>query len=231
MRIGIIAALPGELKPLVAGWQRLPVARGSGLAMWQQEQGADSLIAACAGMGSAAARRAFTAAEHAGSLDEVVSVGWAGALDAEAEPGQAYRVFEIVDAQTGERFSVADAGAAARRLVTTAHVAQQSEKRRLAATYDAGLVDMEAATIARLAQIRDIPMHCFKAVSDGVEANLPDLNRFIDISGKLQLSRFLGHVSTRPRFWPGLIEIGRNSRAAAENLSEMVDRFLLREGA
>jgi adenosylhomocysteine nucleosidase len=76
LRIGIIAALPGELKPLVRGWQKMPVASGSGIAMWQTARARADVVAVCAGMGAPAARRAFTAAEFAGSLDMVFS--WVG---------------------------------------------------------------------------------------------------------------------------------------------------------
>jgi adenosylhomocysteine nucleosidase len=189
MRIGIIAAMPGELKPLVRGWEKMPVARGSGIRMWQRERDGDEVVAACAGMGAAAARRAFVAAEFAGSLDVVLSVGWAGALTAAATPGECYVVSQVIDAQTGERFTLDAAGPC--RLVTTVSVADEREKHRLAESYGAVMVDMEAAPIARLAQIRGIPVHAIKAVSDGVEARLPNLNPFIDIDGKMRMASFL----------------------------------------
>ena len=222
MRVGIIAAMPGELKPLVRGWQKLPVDRGAGVAMWQQQRGEDDLIAVCAGMGAAAARRAFTAAEHAGSLDMVFSIGWAGALTADALPGQAYAPFEVIDAQTGERMHSIP-GQYKHRLVTSTQVASEAEKRRLATTYEATLVDMEAATIARLAQMRDIPFYCVKAVSDDLTLHLPDINPFIDASGKLEMSRFLFHVAARPQYWWPLLRLGSNSAVAARALADFIN--------
>ncbi len=226
MRIGIIAALPGELQPLVRRWQRMPAARGSGISIWQRREGEDQVIAVCAGMGAPAARRAFVAAEYLGSLDLVLSVGWAGALVAECEPGRCFVTSEVIDAQTGERFALTS-GRRKLRLVSTARVADASEKQRLAATYGAVLVEMEAAAVARLAQMRGIPMGCFKAVSDGVDAELPDLNPFIDVSGKLRMGAFLAHVALRPRYWGSLGRVGRNSAAAAKELAKMVERFLV----
>jgi adenosylhomocysteine nucleosidase len=222
LRIGIIAALPGELKPLVRGWQRMPVPRGSGLDLWQQQRGQDLLTAACGGMGSSAAMRAFTAAEHAGSLDVVFSIGWAGALTAETSPGSCYVVSEIIDTQTGERFAAAHGAAFGNRLVTTGHVALEAEKQRLAASYAAKLVDMEAATIARLAQMRDIPMYCCKGVTDGLKHPLPDLNDFINVAGKMEMGRFLAHVAVRPQYWSSLMKLGRNGAKSAECLAALV---------
>jgi adenosylhomocysteine nucleosidase len=229
MRIGIIAALRGELKPLVRGWQRMPVARGSGIRMWELAAGDDELVAVCAGMGAAAARRAFAAAEFAGSLDRVFSVGWAGALTPEAEPGKAYAVAEIVDTQTGERFSSMAPGDGV-RLVTSVRVAGGDEKRRLRASYNASLVDMEAAAIARLARMRDIPMGCIKGVSDGVEAKLPDLNPLIDVDGRLRMGAFLGLLAVHPEYWGAVAGLARSSARAANSLAATLMTQLRLEG-
>ena len=145
---------------------------------------------------------------------------------AECEPGQCFAASEVIDAQTGERFALAD-GERKLRVVTAARVADASEKRRLAITYGAALVEMEAATVARLAQMRGIPVVCFKAVSDGVDAELPDLNPFIDVSGKLRLGPFLAHVALRPGYWGALAQLGRNSAAAAKSLARTVEAFLV----
>ncbi len=226
MRIGIIAALPGELQPLVRRWQKMPAARGAGISIWQRREGEDAVIAVCAGMGAPAARRAFVAAEYLGSLDLVLSVGWAGALVAECEQGRCFGVSEVIDAQTGERFALSE-GSRKLRLVSTARVADAFEKERLAATYGAALVEMEAAAVARLAQMRGIPMGCFKAVSDEVNAELPDLNPFIDVSGKLRMGAFLAHVALRPRYWGALGRLGRNSATASRALAKTVEAFLI----
>ena len=228
MRIGIIAALPGELKPMVGRAAHMPVVPGSGISMWCWAVEGHDVVAVCAGMGAAAARRAFTAAEFSGSLDMALSIGWAGALTAPMTPGHAYGVSEIIDAQTGERFTANPEG---ERLVTSIQVASPVEKARLRSTYQASLVDMEASVVARLAQMRGIPMHCFKGVSDGVTANLPDLNPHIRIDGTLHMGRFLAHVAQRPHHWRPLVHLGRNSAAAAKSLSHLVNGFLTKAGS
>src|SRR5215813_10788120 len=149
MRIAIIAALPGELKPLVKDWQR--VAADRGIKKWTLSRDADTWIAVCAGMGADAALRAYATAVSDGPIDMLLSVGWAGSLHPEVLPGTAQVPTVVIDAQTGEQFSLSE-GNRNWRLVTTARVADQAEKLRLAATYrGAVLVDMEAATVARLA--------------------------------------------------------------------------------
>ena len=88
-RTAIIAAMPGELKPLVAGW---PHSTRNGIHFWAQRNEEEEWIAACAGAGQAAATRAFAAIEDGGPIDLVFSVGWAGALRAEIPAGTAYNV-------------------------------------------------------------------------------------------------------------------------------------------
>jgi len=225
MRVGIIAALPGELKPLIRGWDRQR-SGVKGLSVWTVTREGDKLIAVCGGMGAAAALRSFAAAESFGSLDMVLSVGWAGALDSEMRTGQCYIPSEVIDVQTGERFQLTG-GNRKQCLVTTPDVANTKEKRRLWQSYGAVLVDMEAATIARQAQMRRIPFCCFKAVSDGPDAVLPDLNAFINKQGHLQLLPFLGHVMFRPKFWKPLIKLGRSSSLAANAIASKVQKFLV----
>jgi adenosylhomocysteine nucleosidase len=227
MRVGIVAALPGELKPLVRGWEPQP-SGVRGLSIWKTDRSGNELIAVSGGMGANAALRAFTAAEFLGALDAVLSVGWAGALAPEMKAGQCYVPGEVIDAQTGERFSCS-MGDRAVGLVTTPDVAGAAEKYRLHQSYGAALVDMEAATVARLAQMRSVPFFCFKAVSDGAEAVLPDLNPFIDLQGQMQMPAFLAYVAVRPQFWGPLLELGRNSSVAARALAERVNSFLTEE--
>lgn len=226
MRIGIIAALPGELKQLVnTGWRRVET-KGKFVSKWIGGSGEDVWIAVCAGMGADAARRAFVEAESDGPLDLVLSVGWAGALGPELRSGDAYAVSVVIDAQTGEQFQLTE-GKRKLRLVTTTRVADGDEKIRLRSTYrGAVMVDMEAATIVRLARMRGLAVCCIKAISDGVEEQIPDFNPFIDESGQMRMLPFVLHVMGRPRYWGPLIRLGRTSSKAAESLASAILTFL-----
>src|SRR5205809_29396 len=104
-RIAIISALPGELKPLVSGWQH--ERHDGGVDVWQTRRGNAEWVVACAGMGQHSATRAFAEVEKSGPVDRVISAGWAGALREDIEVGKAYRAGGVVDLRTGERF-VAD---------------------------------------------------------------------------------------------------------------------------
>ena len=221
-RTAIIAAMPGELKPLVGGW---PHSSRNGIHFWAQRTEEDEWIAACAGAGQTAATRAFAAIEDGGPIDLVFSIGWAGALRAEIATGSAHNLAGVIDVRTGERFHC-DAGAGDLWLATSPKVANSAEKRRLAATYNAALVDMEAAAIARLAAMREIPFYAIKGVSDSLTDRLPDFNRFLTPTGQFQLARFTFFAILRPWYWPALLRMGENSKRASQSIVESLRFFL-----
>jgi adenosylhomocysteine nucleosidase len=203
-RTAIIAAMAGELKPFVRGWQH---DRLNGVDLWRRHFDQHEWVAACAGAGVNAATRAFAEVERDGPIDSLISTGWAGALDERFVAGRAYRVSAVVDARTGERFLTA-AGPDGPLLVTSPKVANGPEKQRLAATYGSGMVDMEAA------------FYCIKGISDGYRDQLPDFNRFILPNGRFQLARFIVFCILRPWHWPALVRMGENSRRAAQGIAE-----------
>ena len=225
MRAAIIAALPGELKPLVRDWRRVRT-KTTGMKKWIFSDQQDTWIAVCAGMGTGAALRAFAAAVSDGPVDMLLSVGWAGSLDPDINPGTAHVPTVVIDAQTGEQFSSTEEKRSC-RLVTTPRVADTAEKSRLAATYPgAVLVDMEAATVARLAEMHNIPLLCIKGVSDAAGATLPDLNPFINPRGQMRMARFLAYIAVRPRYWPSLLHLGKNSARAADAMRDLIVEFM-----
>jgi len=221
-RVAIIAAMPGELKPLVRNW---PHSTRGTIQFWAQRTEEEEWIAACAGAGLNAATRAFAGIEDGGPIDLVISIGWAGALTPEILGGSAHNCAGVIDARTGERFNC-DAGAGKLWLATSPRVADEPEKRRLATTYKTSLVDMEAAAIARLAAMRGIPFYAIKGVSDPLHAKLPDFNRFIDAEGQFQTPKFVLFALLRPWIWPALIQMGENSRKASQSIAERLNELL-----
>jgi adenosylhomocysteine nucleosidase len=220
-RTALIAALPAELKPIVRGWKH---EHRNGVHTWAHRD-ENLYVAACAGMGQAAATRAFSAVEESAPIDLVFSLGWAGALRPGIAAGSAHNIGGVIDTRTGERFRC-DAGAGDLWLVTSPTVANHEEKLRLSETYAASLVDMEAAAIARLAQMRGIPFYCLKGVSDPLNARLPDFNRFIGPDGQLKTALFVLDALVKPWYWPALLQMGENSKKASQSIADALVEFL-----
>lgn len=224
-RTGLIAALPGELKSIVRGWKH---ERRKGVDLWHHRD-EDLWVAACAGAGQQAATRAFAAVEEDAPVDLAFSLGWAGALTRDLAPGTAHNIAGVIDARTGERFRC-DAYAGDLWLVTNPRVADHSEKIRLASTYSASLVDMEAAAIARLAAMRGIPFYAIKGVSDALDAKLPDFNSFVAPDGRFQTAKFALCSLLRPWYWSSLLRMGENSRRASQSIAKSLVSFLDERG-
>jgi len=209
-RIGIIAAMPREVAPLVKGWQRDDSRRVSKVPVWESERA----VVVCAGMGEERAALGVEAAISRGA-SELWSVGWAGALDESLHVGEVLQPALVVDARTGERYACAGGQGV---LVTTATVAGVVEKKRLRAAYAADLVDMEAATVARLAAARGLKFRAVKAVSDEVGFEMKDLGRFSTADGQFREAGFALFAALRPWMWPRVARMADASARAAKAL-------------
>ena len=218
-RIGIIAALSGELKPLVSDWSPQP----DGAFLTQR--GDVALIAVAKGIGIVRAEQAVSIAETYGSLNALVSIGWAGGTSCGVQPGTAYEVGEVIDPASGERYATS-AVTSPIKLVTLDHVAGREEKRQVAESYGASLVDMEAVAVARLARVRGLPFYCWKAVTDTATEDLPDFNYFLDQEKQLRTRQVAAYALTHPRYVAPLLRMGRNSKSGADALGQTISRWI-----
>jgi adenosylhomocysteine nucleosidase len=187
-------------------------------------------------MGAAAVTRAceavLAAAPSSAPVDTVISMGYAGSLSCGLRPPDACAIREVMDAATGERFPTDPLpernppDIKPQRLVTLDRVADPEAKRRLAEEYQATLVDMEAAAVARFARSHNLGFLCFKAVTDGPNDRLPDFSRFTASDGQLRMASLMGWSLVHPGYWGVLRRLGQNSRQASQELSNFVSRAL-----
>ena len=212
-KIAIIAALPGELKPLVRGWQQ------AGPNVWAGRIGDCEAVAVAGGIGEVGVKRAAERVFAGGGLDALVSYGWAGALTCAVKPPTACAISDVIDTEDGATF--ATKLGKGYRLITLDHVARANEKRGLAEKHQSVLVDMEAATVARIAAERNVAFYCFKGISDGYLDQIPDFSRFIDGVGQLRMAALMAHVAVRPKYWASMQRLGKNSGEAARGLADL----------
>ena len=213
----IIAALPREVSVLVKGWdvEQLP---GNVLVYTNGHA-----VAACAGMGAARAVLAVQAAMATMPVTALISVGVAGACNPSLHVGDIVRAGVVIDGQTGERF---DNSQFRQVLVTTEAIASVREKSRLHASYHADAVDMEAATVARLACAHDLYFQAIKAVSDEADFEVESLSRFATSDGQFREAAFALHAALRPPMWSKLIALARNSNKALASLTAVLNTEL-----
>lgn len=206
----IIAALPREVKPLVRGWrtQKLP----NNTFVYTN----DFAVVACAGMGPERAILAVKAAMAAKPVTALLSVGLAGACDASLRVGDVVRAGVVVDTRSGERYTDTRFH---QILASASTIASVKEKRRLYESYRASAVDMEAATVARIARGHNLPFHAIKAISDDANFELEELGRFATDDGQFREIAFAAYSVVRPRLWSKLVDLSGNSKVAVQALT------------
>jgi adenosylhomocysteine nucleosidase len=224
MRVAFIAAMRSELWPLVKGWRSVEVP--GGVSAYETEAGEETWIAVAGGIGQVGATRSFDLVNQGGKPDLIVNLGLAGSLVPDINPPRLLVAGQIGDTRTGERFDLAF-GKRKLLILTTAHVAGCEEKRRLGASYPGAVaVEMEAATIARLAQANGIPMACLKAISDAADDDIPDMNPFIDAEGRFHTARYALRIAIRPHRWRQMVRLGENSKRASTELARAATELL-----
>ena len=119
-----------------------------------------------------------------------------------------------------------DAGMVARvgAVVSSGTVVWQAEdKRQLRRLTDATGLDMESAAVAAVAQERGVPLAIVRTVSDLVDEDLPlDFNLFLRPTGWIKgIQALIG----RPSSFVGLNRLRKQSRVAADRLTEWFERY------
>jgi adenosylhomocysteine nucleosidase len=221
--IGIIAALPREVAPLIRHWRGTE--RGYAGRQYRVFESGNAVLV-CGGIGAEAARRATDALIALFQPALICSVGFAGALDPGLKVGEVFNPRVVIDAADGSRV---DTGRGEGVLVTFHAIASPQQKAKLAECYAAQAVDMEAAAVARAAAARGVAFTAVKVISDDDQFTFPAMEKFIRSSGEFREGKFAFFVIVRPWLWRAAIRLAGNSRRASvelcrglEHLDELV---------
>ena len=220
MKILVIAALALELKPWLRRCQSLeklnwPVAFAQ-TAYWN---GA-TLYAAANGPGPRLAANALqTAIKRAGPFDTLMSIGLCGALDADLPLNAICTANEVSDGQTNWPANPIPGLQAHRLLSIDRFLGDPAEKQKWAEKRF-GIVEMEAAPIAKYAVAENIPFHAVKVVSDrAAERFALDFNQHRDAEGRFSNTRIALAALAHPiQYAPDLFRMVSRGPAASEIL-------------
>jgi adenosylhomocysteine nucleosidase len=219
-KVAMVAALQREVRPLVKNWRRVE-REHEGRCFEFFESGQAVLVVG--GIGAEAARRATEAAIALYQPELVMSVGFAGALDPALKVGEVFSPNRVIDSSDGSK---AETGTGRGVLVSAATIAGAEQKRKLAESYGAQAVDMEAAAAARGAQARGARFMAVKAISDESDFTMPEMDRFVGADGEFQTGRFAMFAILRPWRWLQVIRLSRNSAKASKLLCAELDRYI-----
>ena len=210
-KIVIVAALEREVRPLVKRWRVSERdAGGRRFRFFESE----NVIVVCGGIGAEAARRAAEAAIDFYAPNVIYSAGFAGALDSGLKVGDVVRPARVVNTSDGSSAIGEGSGV----LVSFGAVASPEQKSKLRESYGAQAVDMEAAAVARAAELHAIKFGALKVISDECDFKFPAMERFVDASGQFLEWRFAAFVAVRPWLWPQVARMANNSSRAARAL-------------
>jgi adenosylhomocysteine nucleosidase len=216
--VAIIAALEREIWPLVKSWRVCEQAySGRHFRVFE----AENCVAVCGGIGPAAARRAAEAMVALYQPGVLESVGFAGALDSKLQVGDVLEMRKVIDAADG---SCSDTGRGDSTLVSFSSVAGEEQKAKLAKSYRAGAVDMEAAAVSKSAQAHRLQFRAIKVISDEKNFPMPPMERFVTNNGQFQSGKFAMYIALRPWMWATAMRLGRDSAKASRALSEHLRR-------
>jgi nucleoside phosphorylase len=215
VEFGFVAALEREVSCLVRDWSTTNVRIAGAPRGIYCNQGA-ALI--CAGTGVAQAYAATKALIEKCSPRVVISIGFAGACVSDLHPGSVVVPATVLEAATGRTFHCAFGRG---QVVTVDSVAGKALKQEASARFSALAVDMEAAGVAAAATEFTRKFAAIKVISDGAEEDLGFLAEFVKPEG-FETGRFITHIALRPRLWPSVAALQRNSKLASLSLESAV---------
>ena len=230
-RLVVVTAVGAETRAVLAALTRPKRIALAGLRAWDAQAGTRAVTLVQAGIGPMRARAALQAVHLPHGL--IVSVGFAGALVAEASPGDIVLPDTILwEDDTGtHRYTVpARTWQTARApliedlplgrlqgalLSSPIVLASPEAKRSAARRCGAVAVEMEAAALVAVARDRGIALVVLRAILDTVDVSLEQLPPDLD-SSWLARARLVG----RPGAWPGVLALTRQIPHVARALTQ-----------
>ncbi len=218
-RIAIVAALEREVAPLIKGWSS--TVRAHQMRAFRIFE-RDRIAVVCGGIGAISARRAAEAIVAAHQPQVLISAGFAGAACPDMRIGDPLTAATVVDAASGKAYATQFGGGV---LATVHATAGPAEKARLYARVGAHAVDMEAAGVAEVAELKGLPFLAVKAISDLPDFVMPPVQQFIGPDGEFETGRLVAFAAFRPAMWRQLRELAANSARAGETLCRVLSSF------
>ena len=223
MKVLITFALANEFAP----WRKLRrferVSAGASDQTYVARVGLCDVRVVLTGAGRFAAQRAV-ADVFDGDPDVCIASGLSGSLKPTYAPGEVLAARMVADVK-GTRAEVSGATIVEKFLVSDLVISTAQEKSALSASGDA--VDMESLYILAAAAQRGIRSVAIRAISDGVDSNLPlDFDTVFDERGAVSIPKVIGQVMRKPGRIPGLLRLANESERAAAALAQFLERYI-----
>lgn len=233
--IGIIAAMPQESDALLRLVEQRDCSDIGSFHCYRFRLSERDCWLIISGMGTQRAAQAARALLSETGLQLLVSVGIAGAVDADLEIGDVVAARNTCLLEQGvlgpvqdlARLSDSARQAAATALkpgganlvdgtAVTTHGADLVQPQPQGMSHP--VLEMETAGIFEVALEQSIPLLSLRAISDGPRAPIPfNLEAMLDENYNMRIGKILKTILMHPQMLPSLLRMGKNTRLAADN--------------
>jgi len=243
--IGLIAAMPEEVRPLISGVGPVKREKLAGFNVYRFHASGKEIALIESGIGATRAARATRALIDTAAPEVLLNFGFGGAV----LPGPSIGDIVVADrllffkerlfanqaglapALTDELAATLDGkcpGTGYRihrgTFITTGEIVG---KGILAGLLPGGtanpVLEMETTGVARVASERNVPLVAVRAISDGADEELDfSIADFTDREMRIRVWKVLWSLARKPWIIPQLVRLGRNSRLAGGNLATAV---------
>jgi adenosylhomocysteine nucleosidase len=227
MKVGLIAPMPSELKPLVRALSMQRVMPDDAR-NYVGVIGDTELVATTSGMGTQLATQAAERLLELGPFDHVMVVGIAGGLGA-TKVGDVILPESVVDKRTRTEYTpfplVSDVKSKG-RLVTHDEFDMQPDEHEQLVAEGFIAVDMETAAVAAVCEQRETRWSVVRVVSDIVGVTPGDVIGLAHPDGSPNVAAGLKYMLRHPGRIPGLVRLGRDGVRAANTAATTAARTL-----
>jgi adenosylhomocysteine nucleosidase len=113
-------------------------------------------------------------------------------------------------------------------MLTTDHVVNTAAEKSSLSAY-AEAVDMESYAILHAANTKSVPAAAVRVISDSFDRAMPaELDTMVDPQGHVKIAGVVRYVAKHPLMVPALVRLGRDSKTAAEALTNFLESYINR---
>ncbi len=228
--VGVVAAMPSELKPFARSLGLRAETRGGVEVRVGALPGGADVVATVVGIGPASARRATERFLAACPVDRLVMIGIAGGLDPDLDIGDLVAPEVVVDGETGAEHRPGPLGdlVFAGRMLTASELIMDPARHDGFRADGVVALDMETAAVGAVCEARGLPWSVVRAISDRpsdglVDAGMLDLTR---PDGSPNLRAVARLLLRKPWAIVRLSRLARDSAAASKASADAAIRAL-----
>jgi adenosylhomocysteine nucleosidase len=243
--LGVVAAMPQEIKPLLRRVREYRKTREGGFNLYRFELKGVTVALIESGMGPAQAAQATRTLISLAAPPVILNFGFAGGVLPDLEVGDLVLAERVLWLERGVLTEVTGPGTPRGAalfescsspslcvkggvFITAATI---MNKRDVAASLGGNVpravLEMETAAVLEAAAAHGVPVVALRGVSDAAGEELGfSLEEFCDDRLRLSVPRVIGCLLRKPWIAPQLARLARNSRLTGERLAEGVERAL-----